>query len=140
MDATPRLRVAAACQRIGTDAVVERCLHLLSGGHDSPEFLVMLGGRHAMRLLADGLPPGQQYWLRVMAARGLLWAGPGKEPNRLRAALRDETWRVREMICKVVARHRVDELLDEVIELENDPVPRVRAAATRAAVRIVGAQ
>ena len=90
-----------------------------------------------MRLLADGLPEGQRYWLKVMAARGLLWAGPGENPDQLRPAFTDETWRVREMLCKVVARHRVDELLEEVVALESDPVPRVRSAATRAAVSIV---
>lgn len=86
------------------------------------------------------MPAGQQYWLRVWAARGLLWAGPGDDIDVLRAALDDEHWRVREMTCKVVARHRVGGLLDDVAALAADPVPRVRAAAERAATSIVVAE
>ena len=135
--ATPRLRIEAACDRLGRDAVIERCLSLLAGGEEAPDFVVMLGGAPATRLLAEGVRPAQAYWLRVWAARGLLWAGLGDDPERVRVGFRDEAWRVREMACKVVARHGIDDLLDDVIGLEADPVPRVRAAATRAAVRVV---
>jgi hypothetical protein len=137
VDATPRMRVSAACQLLGTNAVIERCLDLLAGGEESPDFLIALGGAPARRLLADGLPSGQEYWLRVWAMRGLLWAGPGEEPERLRAGLGDEAWRVREMTCKVVARHRIDDLLEDVGTLEADRNSRVREAAKRAAVRIM---
>ena len=137
MDATPRLRVAAACERLGTEAVISRCLDLLAGGEESADFLITLGGAPARRLLADGLPAGQEYWLRVWAARGLLWAGPGDKVDALRAALRDESWRVREMTCKVIARHRVESLLDDVVPLESDRISRVREAAKTAAQRIV---
>lgn len=41
------------------------------------------------------------------------------------------------MTCKIIARHSVVLLLDEVIALEVDPVTRVRTAASRAARRIV---
>ena len=96
-----------------------------------------LGGTPAMHLLADGVPPEQAYWLRVWAARGLLWAGAGDDPNALRIGLTDDSWRVREMTCKVIARHRVCELLEDVVPLEEDRNSRVRAAAKRAAQRIV---
>jgi HEAT repeat protein len=86
------------------------------------------------------MAPGQDYWLRVWAARGLLWAGPGDDIDALRSALADDSWRVREMTCKVVARHRVGDLLDDVVVLESDPVSRVRSAAVGAARRIVEAQ
>lgn len=76
----------------------------------------------------------------MWAARGLLWAGPGDDINVLRAALDDEHWRVREMTCKVVARHHVGDLLDDVAGLAGDPVPRVRIAAERAAASIVAAE
>ena len=137
MDATPRLRVAAACERLGAEAVVARCHDLLAGGEESADFLIALGGTPARRLVAEGFPPGQEYWLRVWAARGLLWAGPGDDADSLRAGLRDESWRVREMTCKVIARHRVEGLLDDVVPLENDRIARVREAAKRAAQRIV---
>ena len=137
MGATPRLRIDSACERIGKDVVIDRCLSLLAGGEESPEFLILIGGTPATRLLADGVPPGQEYWLRVWAARGLLWAGPGDEPHRVRVGFRDQAWRVREMTCKVAARHHIDDLLEDVIKLEEDPVPRVRLAATRAARRLL---
>jgi HEAT repeat protein len=48
------------------------------------------------------------------------------------AALADEAWRVREMAAKVVARRRLGDALTAVAALQQDPVPRVRAAAARA--------
>ena len=137
MDATPRLRVATACERLGTEAFVARCLDVLAGGEESADFLITLGGTPARRLLAEGLTAREHYWLRVWAARGLLWAGPGDDADTLRAGLRDESWRVREMTCKVIARHRVENLLDDVVPLECDRISRVREAAKRAAQRIV---
>jgi hypothetical protein len=40
------------------------------------------------------------------------------------------------MAAKVVARHHVDEALDAMLALRDDPVPRVRAAAQRAVVEL----
>ena len=139
--ASPRVRVEAACQRLGRAAFVERCTRLLAGGDESPDFISILGGEHAQS--ARGAhPEHQRYWLRVWAARGLLWAGACDEQatEALRAALRDEHWRVREMACKVAARHRLGELLEELAPLSGDPVARVRAAAGRATIRIVEAE
>jgi len=51
-------------------------------------------------------------------------------------ALNDDAWRVREMALRVVARHRLDDALTTVADLQEDPVPRVRAAASRALVRL----
>jgi hypothetical protein len=138
--ATPRLRIEQACERLGRSEVVRRCVRLLAGGPADRQFVVTLGGAHALQLLDGGVPPGQDYWLRVWAARGLLWAGPGDDIAVLRAALADESWRVRELTCKVVARYRVGDLLDDAAALESDPVARVRAAAVRAATRIVEAR
>ena len=70
----------------------------------------------------------------------MLWAGHGDDTAVLREALDDDHWRVREMVCKVVARHRIGDLLDCVAALESDPVPRVGTAARRAAARIVEAE
>jgi hypothetical protein len=122
---------------MGRELVVERCVRLLGGGEVDEPFLFVLGGDPARALAARGMPPGEAYWLRVWAARGLLWAGPGDEVDQLRASLADDAWRVREMICKVVARHLVADLLDDVARLDADPVPRVRAAAQRAVIRLV---
>ena len=113
---------------------------MLEGDDADPEFIVTLGGDAAVRLLGDGVRPGQEYWLRVWAARGLLWAGPGDALEPLRNGLADEHWRVREMVCKVIARHRLGDLLDDVGALRADPVERVRIAATRAETRIVAGE
>lgn len=134
---TPQLRISRACEQFGQAEVVRRCLDLLAGRNEDHELLVILGAAHAQQLIAKGIPEAEAYWVRVLAARGLLWAGPGHGTNELRAALLDDSWRVREMTCKVVARHRVGDLLEAVTPLENDPIPRVRAAAARAAARII---
>jgi hypothetical protein len=39
---------------------------------------------------------------------------------------------VRELAAKVVARHRIDDALSAMADLQEDPVPRVRSAAGRA--------
>jgi HEAT repeat protein len=72
------------------------------------------------------------YWLRVWGARGLLWNWDARATDAVRRALSDEAWRVREMAAKLVARHVIDEAQPDVVELVHDPVPRVRAAASRA--------
>lgn len=134
---TPRIRVENACLRLGRSEVVRRCRTLLAGGSEDADFIITLGGPAAVRYLNDGQPGHQAYWLRVWGARGLLWAGPGEDITGLRNALNDDHWRVREMVCKVVARHRIGNLLDSVAALESDPVKRVCAAAGRAAVAVV---
>lgn len=136
---TPRLRIAAACSRLGVAEVTSRCVDLLHGGEVDPDFLVTLGGAPAARLLAEGIPENQEYWTRVWAMRGLLWASPGGTVDVLLAGLQDRHWRVREMTCKVIARHRVGAALDALSALDGDPNPRVRHAAQRAAVRVIGA-
>ncbi|MGI8794112.1 MAG: HEAT repeat domain-containing protein [Acidimicrobiales bacterium] len=138
--ATPGHRIEGACQELGRSDVIQRCLSLLAGGLEASDFIAMLGGAAGVRLLNEGMPEHQAYWLRVWAARGLLWAGPGEDAAVLRAALHDESWRVREMVCKVIARHRLGDLIGLVAELESDPVKRVRSAAFRAGVMIVRAE
>ena len=81
----------------------------------------------------------KQYWLRVWGARGLLWAWDEIAVASVTAALRDDHWRVREMACKVIARHQVGDALPVVAELRDDPVPRVREAAARAVVLLTAA-
>jgi HEAT repeat protein len=137
-DATPRQRVEAECSRRGREAFAAGCVRLLEGDDSDVPLIQLLGGRSAPWALAR--EPAQRYWFRVWAARGLLWAWHDSATPALRAALRDEAWRVREMAAKVVARHLVGDLLPEVVVLRDDPVPRVRAAATRAVVRITRAR
>jgi len=127
----PRVSIEAECHRRGRPAVVDGCVAVLAGDDTDTRLIIALGGPHAVNVLADDRPDSR-YWLRVWAARGLLWAWlPAGLPG-LRMALADPAWRVREMAAKVIARHLVDELFEEVAALRVDPVPRVRAAAERA--------
>jgi hypothetical protein len=144
VSSAPRVRILGACERWGQAEVVRRCAVMLDCGTDDTELVVLLGGEHGRRLVAGGVPDGQAHWLKVWAARGLLWAladaadGDDRPTDALRGALRDGSWRVREMAAKVVARHAIDELLDDVAALESDPVERVRTQATRAVHRMIG--
>ena len=72
----------------------------------------------------------------MWATRGLLWAWDDVALESVQGALTDDAWRVREMALKVVARHRLDDLLLTVVDLQEDPAARVRAGASRALMRI----
>jgi hypothetical protein len=128
---TPRQSIEAECARRGRHAVVHGCAALIAGDYTDRGLILALGGPAAGRLF-DGTSRADDYWFRVWGARGLLWAWEDSASAALRAALRDESWRVREMAAKVVARHAVGDALSAVAALRDDPVPRVRAAAHRA--------
>nr|WP_246416678.1 HEAT repeat domain-containing protein [Nocardioides luti] len=70
--------------------------------------------------------------MRVWALRGLLWAWDDDALPAVETALNDEAWRVREMALKVVARHRLEDLIDPVVAMREDESARVRAAVSRA--------
>jgi HEAT repeat protein len=131
---TPRVSIEALCARRGREAVVADCRELLRGGVADADVVAELAGPTAPRFLDPDRD--DRYWLRVWGARGLLWAWGDDAVPEIRSALGDESWRVREMALKVIARHHVDELLDEVIGLRDDATPRVRAAAQKAVVAL----
>ena len=139
----PRTRILAECERRGRDAVVAGCEALLAGGGDRDvALIVVLGGPTASWVLdpeAGGPGSSRWYWVRVWAARGLLWAWEADATSAIVDALDDAEWRVREMAAKVVARHLVGDALARVTVLRADPVPRVRAAANRAVVALTAA-
>ena len=109
---------------------MDDCVAVLRGGVD-PEFIGVLAGSAADRFF-DGAEHADTYWFRVWALRGLLWVWGSAAASAVRDALRDESWRVREMAAKVVAKHQVRAAAGAVTRLREDPVPRVRAAAERA--------
>lgn len=135
---TPRESIERECTRRGKDAVVDGCRALLRGEEADPELIVALGGPPA-RWAHTGTEPGPSYWTRVWAARGLLWAWDDRAHPEIAAALDDEAWRVREMAVKVVARHRLGDLIDQVAALRDDPVHRVTDRATRAVIQLTNA-
>ena len=132
---TPQQSIEAECARRGRKAVVAGCGRLVAGDYSDTGLIMALGGPGAAKFF-DGRPHADRYWLRVWGIRGLLWAWDGSAADAVTAALRDESWRVREMAAKVVARHLLGEALPVVAELREDPVPRVRAAAGRAVTRL----
>jgi hypothetical protein len=129
----PRDRIARLCAQRGEPAVVKGCIALLAGRDAEPDVVEALGGRHANRVIDH---PPVEYWGRVWGARGFLYVWGDEAIPPLRAAVGDEHWRVREMVAKVVAKRRLDELAGDVAALRADPVPRVRAAAERALVAV----
>jgi HEAT repeats len=131
---TPRLSIEAECGRRGKPALVAGCVALLNR-EPVDDTLVMALGVQAGPIALDG-GPESQYWLRVWAARGLLWAWDPVALPAIIAALEDEHWRVREMAAKVVARHLLGDAFDAVSGMAEDPVPRVVEAAARA-VRVL---
>jgi hypothetical protein len=131
---TPRDSIEAACRDRGKSDVVAGCITLLAGGDAEVALVRSLGGPHADWNLDHG--PEHRYWLRVWGARGLLWAWDDLAIPTVIAALSDESWRVREMVLKVIARHRVDDALEAVTGRVDDSVPRVRAAAAKALQRL----
>jgi hypothetical protein len=130
----PRDSIEAACRDRGRDVVVAGCIALLSGRDADVALVRSLGGPTADWYLDND--PKQRYWLRVWGARGLLWAWDDVATAAIISALGDESWRVREMALKAIARHRVDAALDAVAALDDDPNPRVRAARMRALQRL----
>lgn len=128
---TPRTRIEAECSRRGKDAVVAGCIALLGGRGADPHLIAALGGAPAEWILGGGAG-GPAYWLRVWAARGLLWAWDDDALPSILVALVDDSWRVREMALKVVARHRLGDAQPVVADLRRDGNLRVRTAAERA--------
>src|SRR3954470_1714677 len=128
---TPRESVEQECARRGRADVVAGCVATPAGGGVGADLILALGGPPA-RWVVTGEPSGPPYWLRVWALRGLLWAWDDVAIQSVETALQDDAWRVREMALKVVARHRLEDPLATVAGLQDDPVARVRAAASRA--------
>lgn len=132
---TPRSGVEQECARPGRRAVVDGCVDLLTDRGADPDLIVALGGPPA-RWAETGEASGPAYWLKVWAARGLLWNWDEVAAPAVVSALDDDAWRVREMALKVVARHRVVGAAPAVARLEKDPSARVRSAAGRARGRL----
>ncbi len=134
---TPRQSIRAECGRRGTEVVISGCLAILDGSAIDSQLLAVLAGPAAQSVI-DGAEGGLTgYWPRVWALRGLLYAWSDDATPALLGVFADPSWRVREMAAKVVARHVVGDAFDEVVELQHDPTPRVRAAAQRAVAVLV---
>jgi HEAT repeats len=136
---TPRQSVTAECERRGRAAVVTGCIGLLDGADTDDGLIIALGGPPAEIVLSGREGGRGGYWPRVWAARGLLHVWADDATPAIIAATTDESWRVREMAAKVIARHQVGDALAAVVALRDDPVLRVRAAADRAVMDLSAA-
>jgi len=135
---SPKQRIEQECSRRGPAAVADGCIALLTGDDADDDLLWVLGGAATQQVI-DGAEGGRNgYWPRVWAARGLLHNWDDRATAAVIAAFDDEAWRVREMAAKVVAAHRIDAALESLPKLLHDPIPRVRAAAARARMRLTG--
>jgi len=123
--------VEELADRLGQERVVGACIDMLRGRAVDGQIVYALGGPPA-RWAVDGGEPGPDYWLRVWALRGLQWVWTDKARSAVVAALTDDAWRVREMAVKVSARRRIEEAQPSLLDLRQDSVDRVRAAAMKA--------
>ena len=111
--------------------MVAGCVGLLRQRAADDALVFAIGGPGARPVL-DG---GQQYWLRVWAARALLYAWDDMARAATLDALTDEAWRVREMAAKVVARRLLGEALAAVASLRRAGGARVRSPGPAASGR-----
>jgi len=126
---TPKERVRAACARWGEAEVVRDCVTVLRGGRwPTDEKWLLLAGPAAPTQLKSEV---NAYWAHVWATRVLLYAWREEAAPAVVVALGHPHWRVREMAAKVCALREV--YAEELAPLLTDPIPRVRAAAARAA-------
>ena len=120
------------CDRRGRILCVRDCIAILSDHTADADFLRVIGGPSA-EIVLDGRAGGLEgYWPRVWAARGLLHVWDDVATDAIIAATTNDSWRVREMSAKVIARHHVSPAIDAVVSLLGDDNARVRTAARRA--------
>jgi len=129
---TPKQSIAFECERRGSGAVVRDCVAILEGGDIEADFLRVIGGPSAEVILEGRAGGVNGYWPRVWAARGLLHVWDDDATETIIGSTTYDAWRVREMVAKVIARHRVTPAIDAVVILLDDENARVRAAAGRA--------
>ena len=135
---TPRESVKAEFERRGSEAVIKGCIRILDGTAVDEGLVVALGGPAAQQVI-DGYEGGLTgYWPRVWATRGLLHAWDDTAALSVIRATTDDSWRVREMAARVIARHHVGDGLDAVLRLNGDSNERVRKAANKAVEALVG--
>jgi len=129
---TPQQSILFECDRRSREDVVRDCIATLNGHSFDDHFLRVIGGPSAETVLDDRAGGVRGYWPRVWAARGLLHVWDDVATAAVIDATTDDSWRVREMSAKVIARHRVKPAIDAVVALLDDHNARVRAAAGRA--------
>lgn len=129
---TPKQSILFECERRSSNDVVRDCIAILDNQPIDAHFLRVIGGPGAESVLEGRDGDVQGYWPRVWATRGLLHVWDDSATAAIIAATTNDSWRVREMSAKVIARHGVRPAIDAVVALLDDDDARVRAAASRA--------
>ena len=129
--ATPLQRIAVESNRRGRVQFVTGCITILDGSMIDGDLVAVLGGEHAHYVLSGAEGGVEGYWPRVWAARGLLHCYEPIASEVIGKALQDKSWRVREMLLKVIARYEINELIEDVVPLRDDPIERVRLTVER---------
>jgi hypothetical protein len=135
---TPKESIEFECARRSRSAVVQDCVALLRTGRVDNDFLRVIGGPSAETVIEGRAGGLDGYWPRVWAARGLLHVWEDVATDAIIDATTNDSWRVREMAAKVIARHRVTPAIDAAVTLLDDDNARVRAAASRAFRNVAG--
>jgi hypothetical protein len=131
--------VETACAQYGEDVVVGWCIALLTGeisgedayGPDLPKLVAITGSANPGGW-KQPVDPVNYYWVRVWAARVLMYAWRDDAIDALRAAADDPAWRVQEHVARITAQRELGELVDHLLPMLAHDLPRVRAAAVRA--------
>ncbi len=133
---TPWQSVKAECARRGRPSFLAGSIDLLEGRGTDDFLILALGGPHAEPVLSGREGGSGGYWPRVWACRGLLYAWDQIAVPAVVRSPADPAWRVREVAAKLIAQRGLEDALSAVLKMLEDSVPRVRAAAERAAVRL----
>ena len=132
----PRVFIRAACAEHGEDAVIDFCAGLLTGEITAEQAYGEFVDK--LRWISPTLggwsyqDPVNYYWVRVWAARVFLYVWRDDVVEALRVAAHDPAWRVREHVARITAQRELGQLVDALVPLLDDELPRVRAAGVRA--------
>lgn len=121
-------RIQAAVGHYGEQAVIDDSVALMRGRNAGKDFLLYVGGRHALGIL-NGAPA--LYWPELWGARALLHVWNESASPQVVDGLANRAWRVREMCARVVQLREIS-AVPQLLMLCADQVPRVRSAALRA--------
>lgn len=121
-------RIHAAIAHYGEDVVSANAVTLLRAKNAGKDFLLYVGGRHALGIL-EGAPA--LYWPELWGARTLLYVWNDSAAPYIVVGLTNQAWRVREMCARVVTLRELN-VAPKLVRMTTDEVPRVRSAALNA--------